>query len=215
MGETVLTREEIYKALCERHTKELQDKLQNARVAVAGLGGLGSTITIALARAGVGHLHLIDFDRVDISNLNRQQYRIMDIGRNKTDCIKEQIALINPYLEVTTDTIRVTEDNIQTLFEKDSIICEAFDKPAAKSMLVDGFFTHCSNDKILVSGSGMAGYESGNLITTKKLNKRFYIAGDLVNGLEKGMSLMAPRVGICACHEANMIIRLIAGETEA
>lgn len=215
MDKVMLTKEEIYEALCERHTKVLQDKLQDARVAIAGLGGLGSTIAIALARAGVGHLHLIDFDKVDISNLNRQQYRIMDIGLNKTDCLKEQIALINPYLDVTTDTLRVTPENIKNLFENDTIICEAFDKPEAKSMLVDGFFTYCSSDKVLVSGSGMAGYESSNLITTKKLNKRFYITGDMENGLEKGMSLMAPRVGICACHEANMIIRLIAGETEA
>lgn len=70
----MLTREEIRSALEERHTKEIQDRLSKAKVAVAGLGGLGSNVAFSLARIGVGHLHLLDFDRVDITNLNRQQY---------------------------------------------------------------------------------------------------------------------------------------------
>lgn len=211
----MLSKEEIYEALCERHTKEVQDKLAAGRVAIAGLGGLGSTIAVALARAGVGYLHLIDFDRVDISNLNRQQYRIKDIGRYKTECLTEIIQEINPYLEIKTDTVRIDEKNVGIIFNDEDIICEAFDKPEAKSMLVDGFFTYYKMDKKLVSGSGMAGHASSNLIKTKKMNERFYLSGDLTNGLEAGMSLMAPRVGICACHQANMIIRLLVGETEA
>lgn len=210
----MLSEKEIYEALCERHTKVVQDKLVEGRVAIAGLGGLGSTIAIALARAGVGHLHLIDFDRVDISNLNRQQYRIKDIGRYKTECLLENIREINPYLAIRTDTIRIDEKNVGTIFREDDIVCEAFDKPEAKSMLVDGFFSYYGNEKKLLSGSGMAGYASSNLIQTKKLNERFYLSGDLTNGLEAGMGLMAPRVGICACHQANMIIRLLIGETD-
>ncbi|MDD7404183.1 MAG: sulfur carrier protein ThiS adenylyltransferase ThiF [Butyribacter sp.] len=210
----MVSKEEIDAALCERHTKEVHTILSAGKVAIAGLGGLGSTIAIALARAGVGHLHLIDFDKVDISNLNRQQYRLKDIGRNKTECLKEIIQDINPYLTIKTDTVRVTEDNIQELFEQEDIICEAFDRPEAKSMLVDGFFTYFGQTKKLVSGSGMAGYASSNLIQTRKINDHFYLAGDMTNGLEKGMSLMAPRVGICAGHQANMIIRLLLGETE-
>ena len=80
----MISQEEIYKTLCERHTPKVQDQLLKGKVAIVGLGGLGSNIAVALARAGVGHLKLIDFDKVDLSNLNRQQYRIKDIGRNKT-----------------------------------------------------------------------------------------------------------------------------------
>ena len=69
-----ITKEQIQRALRERHSAGVQDKLDHARVAVAGLGGLGSNVAFALARIGVGHLHLIDFDRVDLTNLNRQQY---------------------------------------------------------------------------------------------------------------------------------------------
>ena len=70
MRENIPTEEEMRAALIERHGEEIQQRFAAASVAVCGLGGLGSNIAIALARAGVGHLHLIDFDRVDISNLN-------------------------------------------------------------------------------------------------------------------------------------------------
>lgn len=70
----------MHDALVLRHKKKVQDKLDTARVAVCGLGGLGSHIAIALARCGVGYLHLIDFDSVELTNVNRQQYPINQIG---------------------------------------------------------------------------------------------------------------------------------------
>lgn len=209
-----LTWEEMYASLCERHTKEVQDKLLQGKVAIAGLGGLGSNIAVALARAGVGTLHLIDFDVVDISNLNRQQYRIRDIGRKKTEALAEIIRDINPFVQLKLDCVRVNADNVQELFREEDIVCEAFDQAKEKAMLVDAFFSGFKEEKILLSGSGMAGYHSSNAIKTRQLNKRFYLCGDGVNGLESGQSLMAPRVSICAGHEANMVIRLLLGEQE-
>ena len=78
-----LDRETFRAALVARHGAARQAKFEAARAAVCGLGGLGSNVAIALARAGVGHLHLIDFDRVEPSNLNRQQYAAaqVEIGR--------------------------------------------------------------------------------------------------------------------------------------
>ena len=96
----MLTKEEIREALVERHSEEVQSKLDEAKVAIAGLGGLGSNIAFFLTRIGIGHLHLIDFDRVDITNLNRQQYRMEHIGRYKTEALLEELREINPYLEV-------------------------------------------------------------------------------------------------------------------
>lgn len=209
-----LTWEEMYESLCERHTKEVQDKLLQGKIAIAGLGGLGSNIAVALARAGVGTLHLIDFDVVDISNLNRQQYRIRDIGRKKTEALAEIIRDINPFVQLKLDCVRVNADNVQELFREEDIVCEAFDQAKEKVMLVDAFFSGFKEEKILLSGSGMAGYHSSNAIKTRQLNKRFYLCGDGVNGLESGQSLMAPRVSICAGHEANMVIRLLLGEHE-
>ena len=78
---------ELREALVERHSEETQQKLEQGRVAIAGLGGLGSNVAIALTRIGVGHLHLLDFDRVDLTNLNRQQYFLDQVGRYKTEAL--------------------------------------------------------------------------------------------------------------------------------
>ena len=137
-----LTKEEIYTALDERHSPETQKLLSAGNVAIAGLGGLGSNVAYALARIGVGHLHLIDFDVVDITNLNRQQYFMEHIGMYKTDALKSLLLKINPYLDIRTDCVKVTDDNLQELFADATIVCEAFDNPEAKAMLVNGILEH-------------------------------------------------------------------------
>lgn len=206
------TREDFEKIMIERHTKEVYDKLKSASVAIAGLGGLGSNVAISLARAGVGHLHLVDFDRVDMSNLNRQQYAIKHLGMYKTEALKDIISEINPYIEVTYETVCVTEANAKRIFGGFKFICESFDVPEAKSMLIDAVL---SSENKIVSASGMAGYLSSNMIVTNKLTDNFYLCGDRVTDAKDVNGLMAPRVMICAGHEANQIIRLILGETEA
>ena len=209
----IFSKEDIDQALWERHSLETQEKLSSGRVAIAGLGGLGSNVAFALARIGVGHLHLIDFDRVDLTNLNRQQYFLKHVGRNKTDALKEQLLEINPYLEIITDCVRVTEENLIFLFQEEDIICEAFDDPDAKAMLACGILEHFQ-DKKLVSASGLAGYESSNLIHTRRVSRNFYLCGDEKTEAVYGKGLMAPRAALCAAHEANMITRLLLGEDD-
>ena len=209
----ILTKEEIKAALEERHSPEIQEKLSAGRVAIAGLGGLGSNVAYSLTRIGVGHLHLIDFDVVDITNLNRQQYFMEHLGMPKTDALESLLKKINPYLDIQTDCVRVTEDNIRELFGEWDIVCEAFDDPDAKAMLVNGILEHFPEKK-LVSASGMAGFGSSNTIVTRKVTDNFYLCGDRVSAPEYGRGLMAPRVAICAAHEANMITRLILGEED-
>lgn len=209
----IFSKEDIDQALWERHSLETQEKLSKGRVAIAGLGGLGSNVAFALARMGVGHLHLIDFDRVDLTNLNRQQYFLKHVGRNKTDALKEQLLEINPYLEIITDCVRVTEENLIFLFQEEDIICEAFDDPDAKAMLACGILEHFP-DKKLVSASGLAGYESSNLIHTRRVSRNFYLCGDEKTEAVYGKGLMAPRAALCAAHEANMITRLLLGEDD-
>ena len=201
------SQEEIYAALCQRHGKALQDKLQKAKVAIAGLGGLGSNIAIGLARIGVGQLHLVDFDRVDLTNLNRQHYFIHHLGQYKTEALKKQILEINPYIRVSTDCLKITAENVATLFSDADIIREAFDVPENKAMLVNTVLEQLP-DKWLVSGNGMAGYGKSNLIQTKAIMSKFYLCGDNISSNE-AQPLMAPRVAICAGHEANMVAELI------
>ena len=207
------SREVMREALNIRHGEDLQNKISAARVAVCGLGGLGSNIAIALARAGVGHLHLIDFDRVDLTNLNRQQYAVGQLGQYKTDALWETLSLISPYCDVTCDTIQVTEENLPDLLKAEDYICEAFDRAEAKAMLVSGVLEHFP-EKYLVAGSGLAGLGSANTIQTRRVSQRFYLCGDGTSDSSVGLGLVASRVLVCAAHEANMILRLIAGERE-
>lgn len=209
----VPSREVMREALNIRHGEDLQNKISAARVAVCGLGGLGSNIAIALARAGVGHLHLIDFDRVDLTNLNRQQYAVGQLGQYKTDALRETLSLVSPYCDVTCDTIQVTEENLPDLLKTEDYICEAFDRAEAKAMLVSGVLEHFP-EKYLVAGSGLAGLGSANTIQTRRISKRFYLCGDGTSDSSVGLGLVASRVLVCAAHEANMILRLIAGERE-
>lgn len=207
------SREVMREALNIRHGEDLQNKISAARVAVCGLGGLGSNIAIALARAGVGHLHLIDFDRVDLTNLNRQQYAVGQLGQYKTDALRETLSLVSPYCDVTCDTIQVTEENLPDLLKTEDYICEAFDRAEAKAMLVSGVLEHFP-EKYLVAASGLAGLGSANTIQTRRVSQRFYLCGDGTSDSSVGLGLVASRVLVCAAHEANMILRLIAGERE-
>lgn len=205
------TKEEIYAALEERHGKELQKKLSDASVAVCGLGGLGSNIAISLARAGVGKLHIIDFDKVDISNLNRQQYFPEQLGIYKSDALYDTLKRIAPYCDIRKECVKITEGNIPQLLADDEIIVESFDKADQKAMLVNCVL-ETMPEKYLVAGSGMAGLAPSNTITTKRVTKRFYICGDGVSDVNDGMGLVSSRVLICAGHQAHAVIRIIAGE---
>ena len=207
------TNEELLNALEERHGSELHKKLRNASVAVCGLGGLGSNIAVLLARAGVGKLHLIDFDKVDISNLNRQQYLIHQPGMYKTDALSEIIRSITPLCEIKTHRVKIDEDNFRELLKDEPIVCEAFDGAEQKAMLVNGVLESFP-EKYLVSGSGMAGISSSNLIRTRKVARRFYLCGDEKSDVAEGLGLVSARVMVCAAHQANMIIRIIAEEYE-
>ena len=211
MNTKIPDKREIENVLSMRHTQEVFEKLKNARVAVAGLGGLGSNIALMLVRAGVGTLHLIDFDEVDLSNLNRQQYFICHLGLYKTDAIKDEISRINPYINIITDCVKVTDDNIDSLFKDDNVICEAFDNPDCKAMLVNRIL-ETRKDAYIVAASGMAGTEKSNTIITRKITDRFYLCGDETSGAVKGNGLMSPRVTICAAHQANAILRIILGK---
>ena len=208
------TKEEWYDALAARHGADLQEKFSRAEVVICGLGGLGSNIAVSLARAGVGHLHLIDFDRVDISNLNRQQYFPEQLGTEKTTALRETLLRIAPYIRVTAETVRLTEENIPRLLAPYPIICEAFDKADQKAMLMNTVLEQLPA-AYLVSGNGMAGLRSANRIVTRRVTKRFYLCGDGESDIADGLGLISARVAVCAAHQATMVLRIIAGEQDA
>ena len=207
------TKEDWNKALSERHGEDVQKKFSAATVAICGLGGLGSNIAIALARAGVGNLILIDFDRVDITNLHRQQYKANQIGMNKADALSENLKEIAPYIELETHTERVAEENAAHLLQGADIICEAFDDAEAKATLTN-LVLETMLDKYLVAASGMAGLGSANTIQTRRVSKRFYLCGDEASDVSEAGSLISSRVMLCAAHQAHTVLRILAGELE-
>lgn len=201
-------KDELESLLIARHTPGLHNSLKKGKIAILGLGGLGSNIAISLARVGVGKLIIADFDIVEPSNLNRQNYFISDIGKKKTEATKENIKRANPFIDIETHDLMVTPENMQ-IFSDADIIIEAFDNPESKARISNYVLKYMKN-KCLIASSGMAGYYDSNIIQTKKIRENFYICGDFVHEAREGDGLMAPRVSICANHMANLAVQILA-----
>ena len=204
----LISKEALDRAFDARFPKEMQEKLRAAKVAVAGLGGLGSNIAVMLARSGIGKLLLVDFDVVDVTNLNRQMYFIPQLGKPKTEALTELLVQINPFTEYETVCIKVTPENVKELFSEYPIVCEAFDRPDQKAMLVRELLIRCPKTTV-VSGNGMAGYADTNEIRTQQMMQRLYVCGDQGTEASEGNGLIAPRVAACAAHQANKVLQIV------
>jgi len=205
------TRDELESLLTARHTPGVHARVKKGLVAVAGLGGLGSAVAIALARTGVGGMILADFDVVEPSNLNRQQYFLEQTGMPKTEALAANLRRINPFVEVTTHSVEVNAGNVPALFAGADIVVEAFDRAEAKAMLIDTVLRTMPGVPV-VAASGLAGFGPAARITTRCRAKDLYVVGDEVSEARPGEGLMAPRVGVAAHHQANAVLRLLLGE---
>ncbi len=185
-------------------------RLKQAVVAIAGVGGLGSTVAAALARASVGRLILVDFDRVEPSNLNRQHYTRDQIGQPKALAMQTNLQRINPEVQVDAVVEKLVPDRIVELFGEAQVVAECFDRADQKQMLVETVLTRMSPP--IVAASGLAGYGQSNTIQTKRLSPRLMLVGDGTNDVDSGLPLCAGRVWIAAAHQANAIIELLIDE---
>ena len=206
------TKEELEYLMVARHTPGVHEKVKKATVGIAGLGGLGSSVTVALARVGIGVLVLADFDVVEPSNLNRQQYFVDQMGKAKVDAMEENLRRVNPYVKVVTHKVVLTEENIPRIFCKVDVLVEAFDKAESKASLMHSMAKSCPLVPVVAS-SGVAGHGDSNTIKTTRFGERYYIVGDQETEAASGTGLMAPRVGIAAHHQANCVLRLLLGES--
>ena len=203
--------EEFECLMMARHTPGIHEKIKRSVVGIAGLGGLGSAIAIALARIGVGKLILVDFDVVEPSNLNRQQYFIHQIGVPKVEALQKNIASINPYVKVQTYQEKLDRNNVERIFKEAVVVVEAFDRAEEKAMLIN-VVSEKMPEKYIVAASGVAGYGDNNEIKTIQFSSRIFIVGDQKTAAQPGIGLMAPRVGIVAHHQANTVLRILLGE---
>ena len=188
-------------------------ELKNAVVGIAGLGGLGSNVAVALTRLRVGKLILVDFDVVEESNLNRQNYFADQVGRHKVDATLENLRRINPTADLDGRKVRLTPERVVETFAGAQVIAECFDRADQKQMLVETVLTNMSGVPI-VAVSGLAGFGRSNEIVTRRVSDRLTLIGDTVSGTGPGVPLTAPRVGIAAYHQANAIAELLLNELQ-
>ncbi|MFA6283928.1 MAG: sulfur carrier protein ThiS adenylyltransferase ThiF [Desulfurivibrionaceae bacterium] len=206
----VPTAVEMRQLLHARHTPGVQARLEDRVVGIMGLGGLGSSVAIALARMGIGSLLLADYDVVEPTNLNRQQYFVDQIGQKKTEALRDILQRVNPHVAVTAIDRRLAEEDIGVVFKDVHALVECFDDPAMKAAGLRAALRHLPGI-FYVGASGIAGYGENNAIRTRRLYPGIYLVGDGVSGAAPGQGLMAARVGIAAHHQANQVVRLLLG----
>ena len=200
--------EEMECLLTARHTPGVHEIAKKAMVGIMGLGGLGTVVAGALARIGIGRLILADYDVVEPSNLNRQQYFVSQIGMKKTTALKENLLQMNPYINITTVDERLSEESIPKIFSQVDVLAECFDDPVMKAAGLRAALTHLHRAGY-VGSSGLAGYGDNNAIQTREIHPKVFIVGDGTSAAGQGQGLMAPRVGIAAHHQANQILRIL------
>jgi sulfur carrier protein ThiS adenylyltransferase len=181
--------------------------LRQSTVGIAGAGGLGSNVAVSLARAGVGRLVIADFDKVEPSNLSRQQYFIDQVGRRKVEALRENLLLVNPYSLYEVHDVRVTRRNAARIFARVDVLVEAFDRAEAKEMLIEACLAKFPGRPI-VAASGLAGYGGNRKVHTRKMGN-LHICGDEASQCPKGISPMAPRVALVAAMQANLVVELL------
>ena len=191
-------------------TEKIKKKLKESSLGIAGLGGLGSNADIALARAGIGRLVLVDFDEVEESNLTRQYYFIDQIGKPKTTALHDNIKKISPKVIIVTYNIKLVKGSMEKPFTNVDVVIEALDKAETKALFIEEILTKLPN-KPIVAASGVAGYGHSDRISTKCLGNLFLCYDENALSSDEDV-LMAPRVALMANWEANLALEIILGE---
>ncbi|MFC2169383.1 sulfur carrier protein ThiS adenylyltransferase ThiF [Acidobacteriota bacterium] len=197
----------LEKQLFSEHDPKILPILRRSVVGIAGAGGLGSNIAITLARSGVGKLIIADFDKIEPSNLNRQHYFVDQIGKVKVEALLENLKKVNPYSRYEVQKRRITRRNLPEIFVSADILVEAFDEARMKQLLIETWLSFFPERPIIVA-SGLAGFGRNEKLHTRKAGN-LYICGDEESIIEEGISPMAPRVGIVANMQANLVLELL------
>jgi len=202
-----MEKESYLKELYARNPPGSLSRLQGKVVGIAGAGGLGSNIAVSLLRSGVQRFILADYDRVELSNLNRQHYFLDQVGMEKTAALHQNLLRINPHVEVTLHCRRISADNLAAIFADAHLLIEAFDEPEMKALTAH-CWTKSYPDRFLVMGSGISGYGRNEAMTTM-VRGRLVICGDQHTSCTAEAGLTACRLGIVAQMQANAALEIL------
>ncbi len=193
-----------------------QEKLQNSKIAIVGCGGLGSVAAVYLAASGIGKIHLIDFDIVNVSNLHRQVfYKTEDIGKSKVMVLANHIQSISPFVEVSSCDKPITKSNIYSQIDDYDVILDCTDSLPTKYLLND----YCViTDQILVYGSL---YKNDGYIASFNIPKGPSHTANLRDAFPKmpdeaipncsQIGTLNPIVGIIGLMQSNEVLKIITG----
>ncbi len=170
------------------------------KIGIAGIGGIGSNVARHLAQAGVRAIKIVDFDCVEVSNLNRQFYQVRQAGRKKVDCLKENLLAIRPDMAIETLDQQIRPGDASRIFEDCPVVVEGFDDRKLKKMLIEAL---SGTGKILVSASGIAGRDLAG-VTVKRIGN-CHIVGDLTSD-QADHELFAPKIALVAAQMAAIVL---------
>lgn len=177
--------------------------LQEVTIGIAGLGGLGSNCAVHLVRSGFKRFVLVDYDRVDESNLNRQAFQLDQVGQLKVMAMSKNLLALNPDIHLDIRTVDVTPDNMSALFMDCDVVIEAFDEPFLKKSLIE---TLLPTGKLMVAASGIGGTGNADAILTRRVCGNFFIIGDMETECSMENPPLSPKVSIAAAKQADVVL---------
>jgi sulfur carrier protein ThiS adenylyltransferase len=189
----------------DRNVPGSTEILLRSTAGIAGCGGLGSNAALSLARAGVGRLILVDFDRVEESNLNRQQYFLEDVGRLKTEALSARLRSIRPETRITALDLRLAPGDVARVFAEADVLIEAFDRAEDKRWLIEAW-CRAFPDRPVFAASGVSGLGRTAEIRVRR-SGMIVMCGDGESDMSEG--LCAPRVALAANMQANAAVEYL------
>ena len=180
-------------------------KIGKVKIGIAGAGGLGSNCAQALVRSGFKNFKIVDFDVINLSNLNRQFFFDSQIDVKKIEALAENLKNINSEIHIELFDLKISQENAK-IFEDCDVIVEAFDNPECKKIIVEKYM---NSGKLVVAASGVAGFGNSDEIKVHKIKENFYIVGDLVSEADTDCPPLAPKVQIVAAKQADVVLSYI------
>ena len=164
--------------------EDLLKHFSGLKVGIAGSGGIGSNVAMLLARSGVTSFILVDFDKIELKNLNRQFFFSDQVGEYKVDALKINLKRINKEIEIVSFSEKLTVENAASFYGECDVLFEAVDDAKTKSFIIEEW-SSTFPEKQIIACSGIAGVSAISKMQTKRLGK-LSVVGDFQSSVELG-----------------------------